>query len=87
MPREWNQTADAISRIIDTDDWQLNPEAFKSIDDMWGHHTVDCFAPAANMQLEHFNSRFAELGSEVVDTFTTDRGEENNWWCPPCVWF
>ena len=34
MPRERNQTADAISRIIDTDDWQLNPEAFKSIDDV-----------------------------------------------------
>ena len=86
VPREQNQIADAISCIIDTDDWQLNPGVFKSIDDMWGPHTVDCFASAANMQMEHFNSRLAELGSEVVDTFTTDWRGENNWWCPPCVW-
>ena len=83
MPREWNQTADAISRKIDTDDWQLNPEAFKSIDDMWGPHTVDCFASAANTQLEHFNSRLAELGSEVVDTFTTDWGGRKQLVVPP----
>ena len=83
MPREWNQTADAISRIIDTDDWQLNPEVFKSIDDMWGPHTVDCFASAANTQLEHFNSRFAELSSEVVDTFTTDWGGRKQLVVPP----
>ena len=47
-----------------------------------GPHTVDCFASAHLTQLEHFNSRFAELGSEMADTFTTDWGEENNWCCP-----
>ena len=36
LPRDQNQIADTISHIIDTDDWQLNPEVFKSIDDMWG---------------------------------------------------
>ena len=28
------------------------------------------------------NSCFSELGSETVDSFTTDWGEENNWCCP-----
>ena len=32
IPREQNQLADYYSRIIDHDDWMLNPEAFRWLD-------------------------------------------------------
>ena len=33
--------------------------------------------------VERFNSWYACPGSEAMDSFTTDEGGENNWWCPP----
>ena len=83
VPRSQNLIADALSRIVDRDDWQLNPMVFQTIDAWWGPHTVDRFASYDNAQLNRFNSRFAEVGSEAVDTFTVDWNGENNWWCPP----
>ncbi|KAL5497424.1 hypothetical protein EMCRGX_G013893 [Ephydatia muelleri] len=53
------------------------------MDDSWGPRTVDRFATHYNAQLERFNSRYACPGSEAVDSFTSDWGGENNWWCPP----
>ena len=72
-----------ISRIMDHDNWSLDPVMFKVSDDWWGLHTVDSFATHYNAQLECFNSRYACPGSEAVDSFTADWGGENNWWYPP----
>ena len=36
-----------------------------------------------NAQLDRFNSRFWNPGSEAVDAFTCDWGGEINWLCPP----
>ena len=83
IPREHNQLADYYSRIIDHDDWMLNPIAFGRLDSLWGPHTVDRFANSINAQVVRFNSRFWSPGSEAVDAFTCDWGEDNNWWCPP----
>ena len=83
IPREENEMADYCSRIIDSDDWMLNPELFSMLDDLWGPHTVDRFANADNTQIERFNSRFWCPGSEAVDAFTVDWHGENNWLCPP----
>ena len=44
MPRNDNERADALSRIIDYDDWSINPSVFKWLDSIWGPHTVDRFA-------------------------------------------
>ena len=71
--------ADYISRIVDHDDWSLDPIMFKALDELWGPHTVDRFATHYHSQLERFNSRYACPGSEAVDSFTTDWGGENNW--------
>lgn len=69
---------------MDYDDWKLSPGLFAWLDSKWGPHTIDRFADANNKQLERFNSRFWNPGSEAVDTFTTHWGfGENNWWCPP----
>ena len=56
---------------------------FHQLDLMWGPHTVDRFANVNNRQLEHFNSRFWDPKTEVVDAFTVDWGDNTNWWCPP----
>ena len=83
IPREVNQQADFISRIIDHDDWSIHPAIFQRLDVMWGPHTIDQFASYFNTQLPRFNSRFWNPGSEAVDAFTCDWQGENNWWCPP----
>ena len=48
IPREGNQIADYISRIVDHDDWMLNPMVFSELDALWGPHTVDRFADEYN---------------------------------------
>ena len=83
IPREANQQADFLSRIVDKDDWSLHPDLFQILDAKWGLHTIDRFASYFNTQLPRFNSRFWNPGVEAVDAFTCDWKDENNWWCPP----
>ena len=83
IPREENELADYISKLRDYDDWMVHPIIFQQIDKLWGPHTVDRFANTHNAQLERFNSRFWNPGTEAVDTFMADWSGENNWWCPP----
>ena len=83
VPREQNQLADYYSRLVDFDDYQLNPAIFVWLNSIWGPYTVDRFASAHNTQLARFNSRFAAPGSEAIDTFTCNWNGENNWWFPP----
>lgn len=83
IPREENEIADYLSRVIDYDDWSLSPRVFRSIDTHWGPHTVDRFASDHNAQLPRFNSRFWSPGAEAMDAFTIDWSGENNWLCPP----
>ena len=70
LPREENELADFVSRIVDYDDWQVNPELFRGLDCVWGPHSLDRFADNYNTQLPRFNSRFACPGPEAVDAFT-----------------
>ena len=39
-PREQNELADYYSRIVDCDDWMLNPSIFSWLDTIWGPHTM-----------------------------------------------
>ena len=83
IPRSKNEVADYISRIVDLDDWQVNPTIFHMFDRLWGPHTVDRFASDDNTQLARFNSRFWSPGSEAVDSFAVNWASEINWWVPP----
>ena len=58
IPREKNKLADYLSRLVDYDDWMLNPEVFNIIDMAWGPHDADGFVNSVNNQLVRFNSRF-----------------------------
>ena len=77
------ERADFLSRIVDYDDWYINPDVFAWLDLLWGPHTVDRFADYDNCQLPRFNSRCWNPGSKAVYAFTVNWSGENNWWCPP----
>ena len=83
IPRHLNERADYLSRIVDHDDWQLNPVVFADLDVAWGPHSVDRFVSFHNCQVQRFNSRCWNPGTEAVDAFTVDWSGENNWCCPP----
>ena len=85
--RQHNKTVDSISRIVDLDDWQLNPKLFQTLDSKWGPHSLDRFASPYNTQLARFNSRSWSPGAEAIDAFTLDWSQENNWLCPAFVCF
>ena len=79
IPRQLNVKADLLCRIVDFDDWMLNPEVFMHLDKAWGPHTVERFARFQNCQLPRFNSRCWNPDSEAVDAFTVDWRGEVNW--------
>ena len=80
IPRELNMRADLLSRLVDLDDWMVNPTVFAELDKVCGPHTVDRFASFHNCQLPRFNSRCWNPGTEAVDAFTVDWVGEINWW-------
>jgi hypothetical protein len=86
IPRSENQQADAISKLIDLDDWQISNEFFLTLDQLWGPHTVDCLATYYNAKLPRFYSRFWNPGVEGVDFFAQNLEKENCLVVPPvCI--
>ena len=69
IPRTELVKADYISRIIDIDDWQISADCFRSLEESWGVHSVDCFASYYNKKVENFFSRFWNPGCSGVDFF------------------
>lgn len=83
IPRELNELADELSKWRDPDDWQLNPDTFRRLDQLWGPHTLDAFASAGNTQLPRFFSRFHCPETAGVDAFAADWSAERCWLNPP----
>ena len=73
-----NVHADRLSRLPAHYEWQLNPELFQILDDMWGPHTVDRFASHINALLPRYNARFFDPGSEATDALAQMWSRENN---------
>ena len=69
IQRTESEKADYISRLIDFDDWHITPEVFLRLEELWGPHTVDCFANFYAAKLPRFFSHFWNLGTLVVDLF------------------
>lgn len=63
IPRTENEKADYISRLVDFDDWQITHDLFQSLEQLWGPHTVDCFANYYTAKLPRFFSRFWNPGA------------------------
>uniref|UniRef100_A0A1X7TU41 Uncharacterized protein n=1 Tax=Amphimedon queenslandica TaxID=400682 RepID=A0A1X7TU41_AMPQE len=72
IPRPENELADYFSRLIDFNDWRLNPAMFQAFNNLWGAYTVDIFPSSENSQLLRFNSRFWNAGTEAVNIFTVN---------------
>ncbi|CAC5400445.1 unnamed protein product [Mytilus coruscus] len=83
IPREHNQQADMLSRIVGIDDRRISDEFFTFLNDLWGPFSVDRFASFDNTKLPKFNSLYWNPGSLCVDIFTCDWSGENNWLVPP----
>ena len=83
IPRSLNDHADAISRIIDFDDWGVSLEFFNHIDHIGGPHTVDCVANFNNRKLTKFYFCYWNPHAQGVDAFCQDWGKENNWLVSP----
>ena len=65
--RSENEKADSISRFIEFDDWQITPELFRLLEDLWGPHIVDCFANFYTPKLP----RYARVsGTRVLQVLT-----------------
>ncbi|CAC5401155.1 unnamed protein product [Mytilus coruscus] len=79
IPREENEKADALSRIIDIDDWGISFEFFDFFNSIWGPFTVDRFANMHNTKLTRFNSKYWNPTTTAIDAFTCNWHGENNW--------
>ena len=83
IPREYNTTADLLSKYIDIDNWEISDYVFQWMEFEWGPFTIDRFANGYNKKVKHYNSKFFEIGSQGVDAFNMDWGKDNNLFVPP----
>ena len=83
IPRTENEGVDYISRLVDFDDWQITPDLFQSLEQLWGPHTVDCFANYYTAKLPRFFSRFWNPGTSGIDFFPQELSSENCLVVPP----
>lgn len=83
IPRSQNDIADHLSKLVDTDDWEISPQLFKIIKNKWGPHDVDRFANYKNAKTRRFNSKFWNPRSEAIDAFSQNWCNDNNLLVPP----
>ncbi|CAC5361374.1 unnamed protein product [Mytilus coruscus] len=83
VPRNLNEKADFISRIIDYDDWGSDEQLFMYVDSLWGPHEIDWFANDDNHKLTVFYSRYWTVNSMGIDAFTINWQGANGWFVPP----
>ncbi|XP_062621080.1 uncharacterized protein LOC134282689 [Saccostrea cucullata] len=83
IPRELNDQADYLSRIVDFDDWGISQVLFEDISREWGPYDIDLFASDYNAKVEKFCSRYWNPFSFAVDAFTLNWAGWNAWIVPP----
>ena len=83
IPRDENDRADYLSKIVDIDDWKLHPSLFVLLDARWGTHTVDRFATHSNALCPRFNSWYWCPGTAGIDAFAQPDWSQSNNWCNP----
>ena len=88
VPCSLNSEADQISKLSNTDEWEVSKVFFDFMNGLWGPYDIDRFASYKNRKLERYNSRFLDFESEATDTFTQSWNADNNWLVPPInlVW-
>jgi hypothetical protein len=69
VPRERNQYADMLSKLVDPDDFMLAPAAFQRLHSKYGPFTKDLFASHTSTQLPAYYSRHATPDSAGINAF------------------
>jgi hypothetical protein len=72
-----------LSCIVDNDDWSISESIYQIITFNWGPHKVDWFASDHNFKLKVFYSRYWNMYSTGIDTFTVDWPGVNGLFVPP----
>ena len=75
--------ADALSRWMDSSDWQLHPKVFQQLERLYGPHTVDRFASHTTAQLRRYNTLFYDPAGSGVDAFAQLNWQRENNYCNP----
>ena len=83
VPRSQNVIADEISKISDSDNWEISQELFNYLNSLWGPFQVDRFASYENHKLGRFYTRHWTPGTAGVNALAYDWGDCLNWWVPP----
>ena len=81
-PRTLNQVADLWSKLVEPDDWQLDPNAFSQLNGLWGPFDIDLFASHLNNHLPAYYSRHFTPDTTGVDAFRFKWGRRC-WANPP----
>ena len=77
------QEADAGSKSADSDDWSVDDESFRQLEDKYGPFTVDLFANEFNRKVSKFYAQFFAPSAAGVEAFSQDWHGERAWVCPP----
>ena len=78
IPREQNELADYYNRIKDTENWSIDNDSFRYINNLYGPFTVDRVANNLNRKLKCFNSKYYCPGTSHVNAFTNDWNNDLN---------
>ena len=83
VPREENELADDLSKLIIPDDAMLSRTFFLRMDLRLGTITTDLFSSRTNNQRDRYYSLYWCLGMAGVNAFAFDRSGESDWvHCP-----
>lgn len=83
VPRDKNDRADFISKLVDFDDWGVAECVFQQLNQCWGPFEMDWFASWYNAKVPMFYSRYWNPGSTGIDAFSADWSSINGWFNPP----
>ena len=82
IPRHFNFKADYWSKVVDNDDWMLNPVHFRQLDILWGPHTVDRFASHNSFSCPGFVLDGGVLGPKLLMLLPSAGEGETIGWSP-----
>jgi hypothetical protein len=77
--------ADAFSKGIDTDIWEITNADFQQLSALFGPFSVDLFATRVNAKCAKFFTRSFEEGTSGVDCFVQDWTGECIYAAPPVL--
>jgi hypothetical protein len=75
--------ADAISKGVDTDNWEVSRSNYDHLNALFGPFLIDLFATCDNAKATLFYSRSWEIGTQGVDSFAQNLHGECAYVAPP----